>query len=521
MTRRAILSVYDKTNLITLAQVLVDQGWELIASGGTARALRDAGLPVTGVSQLTGAPEMLGGRVKTLHPAVHGGILARDEEKDRAELAARGLRPIDMVICNLYPFRQTVSRPDTTQEEAVEQIDIGGVTLLRAAAKNYARVTVLCDPADYESIMATLQDGGEISPDTRKRLARKAFEHTRDYDSAIAGYFARQESDDGERRALPQTLSVALRQVQRLRYGENPHQAAGLYAETTGAGPLGGRLLQGKPLSYNNLLDLDAAWRAAAAFEEPAVVIVKHLSPCGVAIHPRTVAQAFPHALASDPVSAFGGVIAANRAVDKTFAAAVADADLFVEAIVAPEFSPEAQAWFAQHKKNCRLLALEGVDLGAERALRALEIRSVRHGYLAQVQDGGDPPDVKWRVVTQREPDATQLAALRFAWTAVTFVKSNAIVLAHENATVGIGGGLPSRVDAVRLATAKAGDRARDAVLASDAFFPFPDGIEIAAAAGVRAVIQPGGSIRDDAVIDAADQLGLAMIFTGARHFRH
>ena len=523
MTSRAILSVYDKTGLLPLAHTLLDHGWELVASGGTGNTLRSAGLPVTGVSQITGAPEMLGGRVKTLHPAVHAGILARDDEADWDELAANGIKRIDMVVCNLYPFRQTVRRAGVTIEEAVEQIDIGGVTLLRAAAKNFARVTVLCDPANYQAVLDELLAHGALSPATRRQLALKAFTHTRDYDTAISAYLATLEA--GESGGLPPTLSLALQQEQTLRYGENPHQAAALYTREPGAGPLGGHLLQGKPLSYNNLLDLDAAWRAAAAFEQPAVVIVKHLSPCGIAVHPRAPAQAFPAALASDPVSAFGGVIAANRAVDETFAAAIEEANLFVEAIVAPAFSPKAQEWFAQHKKNCRLLALRDVDLGAERAARRLDVRAIRDGFLVQTADAGDPVGVQWRVVTQRQPDTAQWDTLRFAWTAVNYVKSNAIVLAqgtaHRNATVGIGGGLPSRVDAVRLAVAKAGEKAQGAVLASDAFFPFPDGIEVAAQAGVRAVIQPGGSIRDDAVIAAADKLGVSMVFTGARHFRH
>lgn len=521
MTHRALLSVYDKEGLLPLARGLVHLGWELIASGGTARALRNDGLPVSDVSEITGAPEMLGGRVKTLHPAIHGAILARDNDGDRAELAAHDIRPIDLVVCNLYPFSETVSRTGVSEEEAIEQIDIGGVTLLRAAAKNFSRVAVLCDPADYEPVLQELVARGDVPLATRRRLARKAFAHTREYDTAISAYFAGLNDEDAGVPELPTTLSLHLTQIQSLRYGENPQQAAALFATDPGAGPLGGRLLQGKPLSYNNLLDLDAAWRAAVAFRQAAVAIVKHLSPCGIAIDAGSIAAAFPAALASDPVSAFGGVIAANREVDASFVEALAAANLFVEAIIAPAFSADAQAWLAHHKKNCRLLALEDVDLDVERAAQQLELRTVREGVLAQTRDVGDPPEIEWRTVTRRQPDAELLEALRFAWTAVTHVKSNAIVLANKNATVGIGGGLPSRVDAVRLAIAKAGDQAQGAVMASDAFFPFPDGVEIAAEAGVRAVIQPGGSIRDDDVIAAADRLGLAMIFTGARHFRH
>ncbi len=515
---RALLSVSDKTGLADFARRLVGLGWTLIASGGTARTLRDAGLPVTDVADVTGAPEMLGGRVKTLHPAVHAGILARPTETDVAELAAHGIQPIDLVVCNLYPFREMVAGPDVSLTEAVEQIDIGGVTLLRAAAKNFERVTVICAPDDYEPVLAELTAHGEVSAETRRRLAVKAFAHTRDYDTAIEAYL-RQPSAAGPQppvsqfpvSQLPNTLNLSLPLAQEMRYGENPHQIAGLYAEP-GVGPLGGRLLQGKPLSYNNLLDLDAAWRAVLSFDDPTLVIVKHLSPCGIASAGR-LAAAFPAALASDPVSAFGGVIAANRQIDGATAKEMHE--LFVEAIVAPGFDDEALDCFSRHKPNCRLVAVpHPVD-------ERWQLRSVAGGVLVQSVDQGDPPGVEWRVVTQRQPTEDEVAALRFAWRACQHVKSNAIVLARDNATTGIGGGLPSRVDAVKLAVAKAGERARGSVMASDAFFPFPDGVEVAAEAGVTAVAQPGGSIRDEAVIAAADRLNLAMIFTGARHFRH
>lgn len=518
MTQRAILSVSDKTGLIELGRGLAGLGWELIASGGTARALREAGLPARDVAELTGAPEMLGGRVKTLHPAVHGGILARDTAPDRADLVAAGFGFIDLVVCNLYPFAATVARPDASEAEAIEQIDIGGVTLLRAAAKNFARVMVLCDPADYGRALDALRAGG---PDEalRRKWAVKAFALTSAYDAAVEACLAgaRGSGEAEEDGGLPARLDLQLARAQVLRYGENPHQAAALYAAGPDVGPLGGRLIRGKELSYNNLLDLDAAWRAAESFLRPAVVIVKHLSPCGLAIGPDA-AVAFPAALASDPVSAFGGVIAANRPVDAAFVAALEAAELFVEAVVAPAFSPEAVAWFAARKKQCRLLALG--DSFAEPAA-AVELRAIRGGVLAQTRDAGDPPDAGWRVVSRRSPAMGEEAALRFAWIACGHVKSNAIVLAHETATVGIGGGLPSRVDAVRLATGKAGARALGAVMASDAFFPFADGLEVAAAAGVTAVVEPGGSVRDDEVIAAADRLGLALVFTGARHFRH
>lgn len=518
MGKQAILSVYDKTGLVDFARVLDELGWGLIASGGTATTLREAGLAVRDVSDLTGAPEMLGGRVKTLHPAVHGGILARDLPADRADLAAQGYAFIDLVVCNLYPFGKTVARPGVTLDEAVEQIDIGGVTLLRAAAKNFGRVAVLCDPGDYAAAATTLRAGG-FDEEMRRRLAVKAFAHTRDYDAAIAAYLTPPAATAADETAtLPAHLQFNLARVQSLRYGENPHQSAALYAADPAAGPLGGRLLQGKELSYNNLLDLDAAWRAAAAFDEPAVVIVKHLSPCGLALG-ATAAEAFPLALASDPVSAFGGVIAANRPVDDAFVAALGEADLFVEAVIAPDFSPGALDWFAAGKKNCRLVAL-GEDAAAMDETLP-ELRTVRGGLLAQTQDAGDPAGAVWRVAGRREPTAGEWADLRFAWIAVRHVRSNAIVLARGKATIGIGGGLPSRVDAVRLAATKAGDRAAGAAMASDAFFPFADGIAAAAAAGVTAVIEPGGSVRDAEVIAAADRLGLALVFTGARHFRH
>jgi phosphoribosylaminoimidazolecarboxamide formyltransferase/IMP cyclohydrolase len=506
----ALLSVSDKRGLTDFAQELTELEWTLVASGGTARVLRDAGLSVMDVAEVTGAPVMLGGRVKTLHPAIHAGILARASETDMAELAAHDIQPIDLVVCNLYPFRETVAAPDVPLGEAIEKIDIGGVTLLRAAAKNFGRVTVICDPSDYEPALDELRSGGIVPAEMRQRLAVKAFAHTRDYDTAIEVYLRRAQTN-ASNPELPSTLNISLPLAQEMRYGENPHQVAGLYAEPR-VGPLGGELLQGKPLSYNNMLDLDAAWGAALSFEEPTIVIVKHLSPCGIASAGR-VAAAFPAALASDPISAFGGVIAANRPVD--CATAKEMHELFVEAIAAPGFENEALECFAEYKPNCRLVAIP-------RPIRETwQTRSVGGGVLVQSVDQGDPVGVEWRVVTQRQPSDSETDALRFAWRACQHVKSNSIVLARDSATVGIGGGLPSRVDAVKLAVAKAGERARGAVMASDAFFPFPDGVQVAAEAGVTAVVQPGGSVRDEAVIAAADRLGASMVFTGVRHFRH
>ncbi len=511
---RALLSVHDKTGLVELGKGLADLGWDLVASGGTARALSDAGLFVSSVDQVTKHPEMLGGRVKTLHPAIHGGILARDTDEDMKALRDQGYAPIALVVCNLYPFQETVARPNVALDEAVEQIDIGGVTLLRAAAKNFARVTALCDPADYSVVLAQLQSTGAIDVDTRRQMAVKAFEHTRNYDTAIHAYLSDQigqpSTDGGD---LPAALSIGVSRIGELRYGENPHQHGALYATRADIGPLGGTLLGGKALSYNNLLDLDAAWRAVEQFEKPTVIIVKHLNPCGIATD-DTIAKAFPAALASDPVSAFGGVIAVNRRVDEAFVTALGD--LFLEAIAAPEFTPKAQETLIEKRKNCRLLHLE-----PEKNPKRYEFRSIRGGVLAQSLDQGDPADATWRVVSKRSPTADELAALRFAWKACQLVKSNAIVLATDQKTVGIGGGLPSRVDAARLAVEKAGERSKGSVMASDAFFPFPDALEVGIAAGVTAVVSPGGSIRDEQAIAAADAAGVAMVFTGVRHFRH
>lgn len=514
---RALLSVSNKAGLVDFARGLTELGWTLIASGGTAAALREASLPVTDVAEVTGAPEMLGGRVKTLHPAVHAGILARDTDADRAELAKHGIQAIDLVVCNLYPFQETVARSDISLDKAVEQIDIGGVALLRAAAKNFARVAVVCNPDDYAPVLSELQSSGAVSEETRRRLAAAAFAHTRDYDTAIASYLDLKFAPDTAS-GLPATLNLSLRLVQPMRYGENPHQAAGFYlTRALGAignsdGPLGGHLISGKPLSYNNVLDLDTAWTAAMRFEDCAVAIVKHLSPCGIAVADDSV-SALRAALACDPVSAFGGVIGINHTFD--LAAAQALGDLFVEAIVAPSFSDQATDFLTRHKPSCRLVEIKNP------ATNYWEVRSVAGGVLVQTPDLGDPEDTEWRLVTRRAPTAEEMADLRVAWIACQCVKSNAIVLVRNGATVGIGGGLPSRVDAAQLAVTKAGERANGAVMASDAFFPFPDALEVAARAGVTAVIQPGGSVRDQEVVALAEKYGLAMLFTGVRHFRH
>ncbi|NWF68709.1 MAG: bifunctional phosphoribosylaminoimidazolecarboxamide formyltransferase/IMP cyclohydrolase [Chloroflexi bacterium] len=510
---RALISVYDKTDVVRFAQILVDLGWDLIASGGTEKALREAGLPVTSVDQVTKLPEMLGGRVKTLHPAIHAGILARDKAEDLQDLQRFGFAPINMVICNLYPFRETVAQKAITLQDAIEQIDIGGVTLLRGAAKNFFHTTVVCDPADYNRVSAELKAGGEVTLATRRQLAVKAFAHTRDYDTAIHAYLAQDNAPAPMNDTLPDKFSLGMQLVEVMRYGENPHQIAGYYSRQSNTGPLGGTVLGGKQLSYNNILDLDAAWRAVSSFTTPTVVIVKHLTPTGIASG-ENIALAYPKALQSDPVSAFGGVIAVNRTVDEAFVDALGA--LFVEAIAAPNFTPGAQETLNDKRKNCRLLQLPSAFDGSD-----YEVRSVHRGLLVQTPDMGDPDGTPYRVVTQRAPSVEEMEALTFAWKCVAHVKSNAIVLAVRDALVGVGGGLPSRVDAVKLALTKAGQRARGAVLASDAFFPFADGPDAAIAAGITAIIQPGGSIRDNEVIDAANKANIAMVFTGTRHFRH
>ena len=512
---RALLSVSDKTGLVDFARRLHDAGGELIASGGTARKIADAGIPVLAVEDVTGFPEILGGRVKTLHPAIHGGILARRTPQHLDELAAHGIQPLDLVVVNLYPFQQTVAQPNVAVATAIEEIDIGGVALLRAAAKNHESVTVVCDPADYDAVAAAFAAGG-TGAHLRRVLALKAFRHTAEYDTAIATYLAEQVTDDRaaagpEPAALPRTLHLDLAQRQLNRYGENPHQQGGLYGYA-GDKPAFS-VLHGKEMSYNNWLDLDAAWTTAQDFPLPTIAIIKHGNPCGVA-SAETLATAYAQALASDPVSAFGGIVAVNRVLDEE--SALQMADLFLEVIAAPAYEPGALA-LLQKKKNLRLIVAESP------ALRPLSLRSIVGGVLVQELDRsqGDMDPAVWQVVSHRQPTPAQLADLAFAWRVARHVKSNAIVYVRDLATVGIGAGQMSRVDSVMVAGHKAGDRSRGAVMASDAFFPFADGIEAAAKHGITAVVQPGGSVRDDEVIAAVDNLGLVMCLTGVRHFRH
>ncbi len=465
MTKRAILSVHDKTGLIEFAQGLHDLDYELVASGGTARTLSAAGLPVVQVDEITGHPEILGGRVKTLHPAVHGGILARRTPDHLAELAEHGIAPVDVVVCNLYPFADTVARPGVTEAEAVEEIDIGGVTLLRAAAKNFESVAVVCDPAEYLAILAALR-GGEMTLEARRRLALQAFRHTAAYDATIATWLTRGVEGD---EALPAALNLSATRVQALRYGENPHQQAALY-RWAGAAPAFEQLL-GKELSYNNLVDLEAAWAMPQEFDAPAVAIIKHTNPSGLAAA-SDLLTAYRLAFECDPVSAFGSIIATNREVDRALVEAIGS--LFVEVLAAPAYTPDALAWLAEHKKNCRVMLAQG------NATPALVLRSVGGGLLAQTPDDRGVDESTWRVVTQRAPTDAERRNLGFAWLAAKHVKSNAIVLASSAAggdgmtTVGVGAGQMNRVDSVYLAVRRAGDRAAGSVLGIGCVLPVP-----------------------------------------------
>ncbi len=523
--QRALLSVHDKRGLVELAQVLVEQKIEIVSTGGTARLLRQNGVPLREVSEVTGQPEMLDGRVKTLHPAIHGGILARrDDPKHLQELERQGIVPIGLVVVNLYPFVQTAARAEATPAELVEEIDIGGPTLIRAAAKNFASVAVVVSPDDYARVAEELRARGELSLATRLELARKAFQVTSGYDAAIAGTLTEIETEEAGLRRLPRagfpsSLLLTGQKVSDLRYGENPHQRAALYrnGECDG-GIAGARQLQGKELSYNNLLDLDAAWGLACEFEQPVAVIVKHSNPCGVAVG-ADQADAYQKALACDPVSAFGSVLAFAQPL--TAAAAERISQNFVEAIAAPGYEPGALEILAK-KKNLRLVEVRPAGDGTSPAVGGdWRVRSIAGGLLVQEGDRAALDPGQLRTVTERAPSAAELEALLFAWRVVKHVKSNAIVFARAGQTVGIGAGQMSRVDSVKFGAQKAELPLQGTVLASDAFFPFPDGVEEAARVGATAVIQPGGSKRDDEVIAAANRLGLAMVLTGVRHFRH
>ena len=508
---RALLSVSDKTGLVDFARGLSELGWELLSTGGTAAALRSAGLAARDVSEVTEFPEMLDGRVKTLHPAVHGGLLARrDLPEHMAAIAEHGIEPIDLVCVNLYPFSRTVARSDVTPEQAIEQIDIGGPSMLRSAAKNHAAVTVVVDPGDYERVLGALA-AGDDDETLRRELAEKVFAHTAAYDAVIADWFAAQRGD-----RFPERRTITLRRMQTLRYGENPDQRAAFYAEGPNAGLAGLQQLGGKALSFNNLLDLEGALLATDPFaDQCCCAIIKHTTPCGLAVG-NSALDAYRKALSCDPVSAFGSVIAFTVPVDEEAAEAISS--LFVECIVAPEFA-ESAVEILGRKKNLRVLAGRAPYVAG-----ALDYKRVRGGMLVQERAPLVSDAEQWQVVTRRQPTERELVDLRFAWRAVGSVKSNAILLAREGMTIGIGAGQMSRVDASFLAVHKArqfGHSTEGAVLGSDAFFPFRDGVDQAAEAGVTAIVQPGGSVRDAEVIAACDEHGVAMVVTGRRQFRH
>ncbi|HEU4401713.1 MAG TPA: bifunctional phosphoribosylaminoimidazolecarboxamide formyltransferase/IMP cyclohydrolase [Candidatus Polarisedimenticolia bacterium] len=534
--KRALISVYDKAGVVDLAHRLVALGHTLLSTGGTAQALRQAGVPVVEISHYTGHPEILEGRVKTLHPKVHGGILADlAREGHRADMTRTGIEPIALVVVNLYPFREVASRPQAALDEVIEMIDVGGPAMLRAAAKNHRRVGVVVDPADYDRVLEELAAHGTLGDETRAGLAVKAFAHTAAYDAAIHDELARRftatarrtaagpaavdrgpSSHDGDQAApFPERLTLDLRLRQSLRYGENPHQRGALYGagDPDPATVAGARQLQGKDLSFNNILDLDAAWRLALEFPAPAAILIKHNNPCGVAVG-TTLKEAFDRARQTDPASAFGGIVAFNREVDA--AAAEAVTSLFLECVIAPGYAGAARDILAG-KPNLRVMEAAGTG----EVFEGFDLRRVTGGFLVQDWDIARIEMARARVVTRRAPTPEEIRSLDFAWRVAKHVKSNAIVLALADRTIGIGAGQMSRVDSVRLAVMKAQRSTRGTVLASDAFFPFRDGLDEAAKAGITAVAQPGGSQKDPEVIAAADEHSLAMVFTGVRHFRH
>ena len=508
---RALVSVYDEAGIVEFSRRLADAGFELISTGGTHRTLTEqGGLPVRQVSEVTGSPEILQGRVKTLHPVIHAALLARrDSPEHLAELARHGIELIDLVVVNLYPFVETISKPGVSLADALENIDIGGPAMLRAAAKNFPSVAVVVDPEDYAWVGEKV-DGDGLTLEERRNLAAKAFNHVSQYDIAVAGYLSASKS---QRDGLPDALTLPLTKLATLRYGENPHQQGSLYVSSGGpsGGVAGARQLQGKELSFNNLVDADAAWRTVCDFAEPAIAVVKHANPCGLACH-EDLAEAYRRAYGGDSVSAFGGIVGCNRAV--TAAAAEEMGTVFYEVIVAPGYEPKALETLKK-KRNLRIL--EVPEFGG----LTYDIRPITGGMLIQDPDSISENPETWETVTDRAPTEEELRDLAFAWKAAKHIKSNAIVFAKDLTMVGMGAGQPNRVVSVHLSQRTAGDKAIGSVLASDAFFPFPDNIDLAAEAGITAVVQPGGSIRDKEIIEAANNRGLAMVFTGVRHFRH
>ena len=511
---KALLSVFDKTGIENLGKRLVDAGYELISTGGTHRSLSDAGISVRQVSDVTAFSEILDGRVKTLHPIIHGGLLARrDLPAHMDELSRHGIDTIDVVVVNLYPFVETVSKPDATLDDALENIDVGGPTMLRAAAKNFPSVAVVVDPSDYEWVANALAGDGLDLPQ-RRSLATKAFQHVAVYDAAVAEYLA---ADPAAEEEMPEQVTIGLTRVSSLRYGENPHQRGALYVPASGGsgGLARAQQLHGRELSFNNLMDADAAWRTVSDYDEPAVCVIKHANPCGLASR-NDLAEAYQLAYAGDPVSAFGGIVGFNRAV--TAEAAEAMGPVFYEVVVAPGYDGDALE-ILQRKRNLRILSVDpAVPSGGA---TDYDVRPLSGGMLVQTPDAIAENPNEWTTATERAPSASELADLVFAWKAVKHIKSNAIAFVKDHTLVGMGAGQPNRVVSVHLSQRAAGEKAAGCVLASDAFFPFPDNIELAAEAGITAIVQPGGSIRDDEVIAAANRARIAMVFTGVRHFRH
>lgn len=510
--KRALISVSDKTGIVEFAKELHNYGVEIISTGGTMKTLKEAGIPVRYVSEVTGFPEIMDGRVKTLNPYIHGGILAvRDNAAHVEAMEKHNILGIDMVVVNLYPFRETIAKPDVSLEDAVENIDIGGPAMIRAASKNFKFVTVVVNPARYQDILSQLATEGNISDKFRMALAKEAFNHTAEYDACIAGYLAGQLGE-GE---FADTVHLVYEKVQPLRYGENPHQAAAFYREKniSGFGVANARQLHGKELSFNNIVDVEAAYNIVAEFDKPAATIVKHTNPCGTGIG-ETLAEAYDKAHQADPVSAYGGIVALNREVDVVTAVQISK--LFIEAVIAPGFSEDALAILSK-KQNIRLLAAEMLQAGTKQS----DIKSVSGGILIQERDLATEVCADIKVVTKRQPSAEEWEQLMLAWKVVKHVKSNAIVIAGQNQTLGVGAGQMNRVGSAEIALNHAGEKAKGAVMSSDAFLPFRDTVDVVAKAGITAIIQPGGSMRDEESIQAADEHGITMVFTGVRHFKH
>jgi len=509
--KRAIISVSDKTGVIDFARELTGLGWEVVSTGGTAKVLKEAGIRVTGISEITNFPEILEGRVKTLHPNVHGGILAKNTQEHMAVLKEKGITPIDLVVVNLYPFEATIKKEGVTLEEAVENIDIGGPTMVRAAAKNFQRVAIVVNPARYKEVINELREKGELALELRMELALEAFQHTAYYDAVISGYLAGLVNKE----VFPSGFVLSGKKIQDLRYGENPHQKAAFYTlsgKTRGT-VAGAKKLQGKELSYNNIVDAEAAWSVMQEFKSaPAACIVKHTNPCGTALG-STLEEAYTRALAADPVSAFGGIIGLNQEVDSKTAEKIVET--FMEAVVAPEFSNKALEILSA-KKNLRL-----IEVGYGKPAKDYWVEKVSGGFLVQERDEVEITAENLQVVTEKQLSPEDVEELLFAWKVVKHVKSNAIVISNAKQTLGVGAGQMNRVGAAKIALEQAGAKCQGAVLASDAFFPFRDTIDIAAKAGIKAIIQPGGSIRDDECIQACNEHGIAMVFTGVRHFKH